>query len=256
MRNTIRIFFLVSVLFSSCVKEILVPDLEGSVVGFVYTFDEFANRLEDRSNVQVIARGLKIYITFTDRNGRFEFEDLPTGTYDLGFYKPGFGALYYPGVKHLGGMPTTLGLSFSSATNCSAFFLYQIPKTEIIDLKVENDSIHAKFRFFDPEPDYMRLSIYLSDKNGFTSDEAKGTMLATLRREEDGYKGFFNYNYVNFPKGTEVFYIACILNRAVSTKDFGNRIFVPIDSYFDYTLNKTVYPNLGNESAQFSFIVP
>ncbi len=250
------IIFLVSFLSSSCVKEILVPDLKGSLVGFVYTFDEFAKRLEDRSDVQVIARGLKIYVTFTDRNGRFEFEDLPNGTYDLGFYKPGFGAMYYPGVKHLGGTPTTLGLSFSWAATSEAFFLYEIPKTEIIDLKVENDSIYARFRFFAPEPDYMRLFIYLCDKNGFTVEEAGGTMLTSLRREASGYRGLFNYANVAFPKGTEVFCKACILNRASSTTDFNGRIFGPIDSYYDYALNKTVYPNMGDESAQFSFIVP
>jgi hypothetical protein len=256
MRTAFFWFFLVCGFLSSCQKETLLPDLEGSLVGSVYTFDEFANQLEDRSDVLVSASGLKGYVAYTDEAGRFEFHDLPTGTYDLSFSKPGFGTLKQSGIKHLGGMPTTLGLSFSPATNCSAFFIYQIPKTEIIDLSVKNDSLFATLGFKAAHPDFMSLQMYLSDFSGFSLTEAKQIISCFLLPAKDKFKGAINYSSLNFEPGKEIYFKACILNRKSAVNEFGNRIVAGIDSYLDYTTYKTVYPNLGDESAQFSFVIP
>ncbi len=84
------ITLVLSIPFFSCSKEELVPNLEGSLVGYVYTFDEFANLLDDHSNVQVTALGLEHFTTLTDKKGRFEFQGLPAGTYELHFEKEGF----------------------------------------------------------------------------------------------------------------------------------------------------------------------
>ena len=256
MKRTIFIVFLASGLLFSCTKEALVPDLEGSLTGYVYTFDEFANMLPDRSGVLVAARGLKGYVTFTDQNGRFEFRNLPTGTYQLKFSKEGFGTLIQEGIKHLGGTPTTLGLSFAGSVNSSAFFIYQIPETEISDLRIENDTLRAEFRFFAPEPDRMNMLLYLSDKQGFTSDQARQAIFVYLRKKSGYYKGSMNYSQIAFGKGEKIYCRACILNRKNAVTEFGNRIVAAIDSYYDYDTYKTVYPNIGDESEEFSFINP
>lgn len=256
MKRIIFFGFLASCLFFSCTKEALVPDLEGSLTGYVYTFDEFANRLPDRSGVLVEARGLKGYVTFTDGNGRFEFKNLPTGTYQLKFRKEGFGTLIQKNIKHLGGKPTTLGLSFSPGLNSSAFFIYQIPVTEISDLKVENDTLRAEFRFFAPEPDRMNLLLYLSDKQGFTGNQARQTIFVYLRKGSGYYKGSINYSQISFGKGEKIYCRACILNRKTAVTDYGDRIVAAIDTYFDYDTYKTVYPNIGDESEEFTFVNP
>jgi hypothetical protein len=257
MRTAVKAVFVVCGLLFSCTKDNLVPDLEGSLVGYVYTFDEFAVQLRDRSDVAVTALGLNHYTTcYTDEAGRFEFTDLPTGTYELVIHKPGFGILKQEGIKHLGGMPTTLGLSFSPAKNGEAFFIYQLPKTEIVDLKVENNKFTAKFRFYTPEPETMNLLLYLSAKAGFTAAEAQQTMIIYLRRNQEEFNCSLNFAAFSFKPGEKVYYKACILNRKSGITDFGNMGINGIDSYFDYTTNKTVYPNLGNESGQFSFIMP
>lgn len=243
-------------LLFSCTKEALVPDLEGSLTGYVYTFDEFANRLPDRSGVLVTARGLKGYVAFTDACGRFEFKDLPTGTYQLKFLKEGFGTLIQEGIQHLGGMPTTLGLSFSGAVTSGAYFIYQIPETEITDLKVENDSLRAEFRFFASEPERMNMLLYLSDKQGFTTDQARQAIFVYLRKKSGYYKGSINYSQITFGKGEKIYCRACILNRKTSVSEFGDMTVAAIDTYFDYDTYKTVYPNIGDESEEFSFVNP
>jgi hypothetical protein len=257
MRTAVITVFVVCGFLSSCVKDNLVPDLEGSLVGYVYTFDEFAVQLRDRSDVAVTALGLNHYTTcYTDEAGRFEFKDLPTGTYELNFSKPGFGTLKQEGIKHLGGMPTTLGLSFSPGINSEAFFIYQIPKTEIVDLKVENNKFTAKFRFYTTEPGSMNLLLYLSDKPGFSTTEAKQTVTAYLSRSQGEFTCFLNFPAFHFEHGKQIYYKACILNRKGALTDFSSRVVAGIDSYFDFTTNKTVYPNLGDESDQYSFIIP
>jgi len=257
MRTAVIAVFVVCGLLISCTKDNLVPNLEGSLVGYVYTFDEFAVQLRDRSDVAVTALGLNHYITtYTDEAGRFEFTDLPTGTYELVIHKPGFGTLKQVGIKHLGGMPTTLGLNFSSATNGEAFFIYQMPETKILDLKVENNKFTAKFRFYYTEPENMNLLLYLSDKSGFQSAEAKQVITVDLQKDQGEFTCLLNFPAFSFKPGEKVYYKACILNRKGGVQDFDRRFIIGIDSYFDYTTNKTVYPNLGNESGQYLFVMP
>jgi len=254
----LQLTFLLSICFilSACEKDNLIPDIEGSLVGFVYTFDEFANRLPDRGDVEVTAHGLKNYTTYTDQNGRFEFKKLPSGTYELEFSKSGFGTLKHPGIKHLGGMPTTLGLSFSSALNSEAFFLYRIPETIITSLSIDNNLIRATFDFKVDPPERMSLSVIFSDVSGFDRTNAKSSLLCHLTSVDGEFSGNVSFSNLGFVQGQVIYFRASVFNRDTAITDFDDRIVGGIYSYFDYTTYTTVYPALGDESAQFSFIVP
>ena len=120
MRAQILWILLICAVLSACHKVNLLPDLEGNMVGFVNTFDEFSNQLQDRSDVLVSAEGSEGYTAYTDKAGRFEFIGLPNGTYELVFTKAGFDTLKRSGIKHLGGTPTILG----------TFSIYQTSKTQ------------------------------------------------------------------------------------------------------------------------------
>src|SRR5512133_2002246 len=89
------ILMCLTMILSSCTKTEIIPDLKGSLVGYVYTFDEFAKSSvpEDNSGVTVTAFGMKKYQALSDKNGRFEFSKLPAGTYELQFQKKGYGTL-------------------------------------------------------------------------------------------------------------------------------------------------------------------
>ncbi len=104
-------------LLIACTKDVTVPDLEGSLVGYVYTFDEFGIRVNENQDVEIAAiAGPQHYNLRTDKTGRFEFKNLPSGTYDLEVEKEGFGMMKQYGIQHLGGKPTLL---------TQAYFLYQ-----------------------------------------------------------------------------------------------------------------------------------
>jgi hypothetical protein len=243
-----------NIAFFSCTKDELVPALKGSLVGYVYTFDEFAILKDDHSNVQVSALGLDHFSTRTDKNGRFEFKDLPAGTYELSLEKEGFGTLKQFGIQHLGGQPTILGLRLDGSANNQAFFIYQMPTTEIISLSVQKDTLTGVFSFAGYRPGYVPLRVYCSNVKDFDISDAQlvtGPYVSLINEE---YKGRIYDLETKFLPGDEVFFKACILYNRGGITDFVNRIVIGIDSYFDYSTNTTIYPNLGDESAQYSFI--
>ncbi|MCU0407988.1 MAG: carboxypeptidase-like regulatory domain-containing protein [Bacteroidales bacterium] len=252
-----RIFiFGILILLSSCSKQTLVPDLEGSLVGYAYTFDEFANQLPDRSGVLVTAVGGKNSTAYTDEQGRFEIAGLATGTYELRFEKPGFGTLKQFGIQHLGGMPTTLGLSYSGSINSSAFFIYEIPQTKVTAASVSGNKLSCSFSFKVPEPQNMSVILYLSETDGFRTADAGQTIGCYLTKDGNSYTCILDSRNLVFGKGQKIYGRVCQLMRRGAVTDYVSRIIAGIDTYNDLTTNALIYPNLGNESEQFSFIVP
>lgn len=255
MRSIQALIFLVIVSLTSCTKDNFLPDLKGSLVGYVYTFNEFAELLPDHGGVLVSTRGNKKYKTTTDKYGRFEFKDLPVGTYELCFEKEGFGTLKYTGVKHLGGTPTIFGLRDNNRY-ITAFFIYQIPKTKILDISIENDTLYASFDLNGYEPYWMVLDVYFSEYPGFTTDEAQQSVHRGLLPGKGIYKCRLTQNKTpELPKGKKIYFRARI-NRWTGGVYIGNLDVYGISHYFDYSLNKTIYPNIGDASSEYSFITP
>lgn len=254
--------FFLSVLLQNCTKKEFLPDLKGSLVGYVYTFDEFSKLLDDHSRVMILAIGKsEVYRTFSDKNGRFEFENLPAGTYELHFEKYGFGTLKQFGVKHLGGEPTILNATFSNYYERSAFFIFKITTAEIAYLEFQEDSIYCRCHFASNTPDHINIQIYSSLQDNFDIDLVQPLYSNLwLRKSGDNYSGSSKTIYLSgtFPynHGEKVFIRACIAPEYSKSVVLNNRIVRGINTYFDYELNRTVYPGLGKASDQCSFIVP
>ncbi len=255
MRSIQTLIFMVMVFLISCTKDNFLPDLEGNLVGYVYTFNEFAELLPDHSGVLVSTRGNKKYKTTTDKYGRFEFKDLPVGTYELCFEKQGFGTLKFAGVKHLGGTPTIFGLRDQNRY-ITAFFIYQFPKTKILKMSIESDTLYATFDLKGYEPYWMTLDVYFSEKQGFSTDEAQQSISRGLRPGKGVYKSkLTQFNSPDLLKGKKVYFKARI-KRFIGGVDIGNLDVYGISNYYDYSLKKTIYPNIGDASSEYSFIVP
>jgi len=251
-KNTILYLFLLFPFFPlGCTEEEeYLPGLTGDAVGYVYLFDEFGNLLDDHSHVRITAIGTrKQYDTYTDSKGRFELKGLPTGTYELHFEKAGFGRLKQFGVKHLGGKPTLF----------ANYFLFKMPATTITNLTIENDTVYGEFLFiFQEQPYSLFLRIYFSTVPGFSRESTQYIMDRELRQYDGRYLRSINLEHAPFSPGEEVFIMASIYTRRTSVKlDLGFSMTISgIDTYFDYELNQTIYPNLSNVSDHFSFIFP
>jgi len=235
--------------FMECTKEEgYLPGLTGNMVGFVYTFNEFGDLLEDHSDVKITAFGIDgQYNKLSDSKGRFELKGLPTGTYELHFEKEGFGVLKQFGVQHLGGKPTILPY---------VYFIFEMPQTTITNLTIENDTICGDFSFAVQEhPSSILLRIYFSTVDGFTRQSAQYVIRQYLWEHNGRYKNLIYLEDAPFYPGEEVFFKACLYTwRTAIELPYDRRTVYGIDSYYDYENNETIYPNLSDESAQFSFI--
>jgi hypothetical protein len=256
-----------SLFLSSCTKTEILPDLKGNLVGYVYTFDEFAipGMPSDNSGVTVTALGMKNYRVVSDKNGRFEFSKLPAGTYELQFAKKGFGTLKQFDIKHLGGEPTVLYMPFDHSTNSSAFFLHALPATEVTELKIEHDSIFCRFSFPGEQPDIINIQLYISLKENFETNSADLVYTSLSMGKKGGFyarqlyyiSAFEMHTGLPFKSGDKIFYRACASPFYGSSITLLNSWYlIGIDTYFDYENNRIVYPALGKESAQYSYIIP
>jgi hypothetical protein len=256
----------VSILIQDCKKDEFLPDLKGSLVGYVYTFDDFSQIKNDHSGVLILALGKnEIYRTFSDRNGRFEFKNLPAGTYELRFAKPGFGTLRQFDIKHLGGEPTVLNMVFDHSSNGSAFFLYELPDTKISDLNIKNDSIYCNCSFTGAQHESMYIQLFVSRQDNFDSKSAELILNnLNIAKKGDKYSGQLYYLTtferipgLPFKPGEKIYFRACASPFYASGITLFNHWYLfGIDSYFDYESNRVVYPALGKESAQYSYIMP
>jgi len=237
------------------------PGLEGRMVGYLYSFDEFGTLLEDHSRFKVTARGhAGTYMAFSDSEGRFELTDLPTGTYELHFWKPGFGTLKQFGIQHLGGKATILLLtnSYLTGDHTRAYFLYEISKTRIQDLLIENDTLTSTFLFHDEAlPERASINLYFSTEEGFDIQEAQYTLSLNLREEEGSYTGSLGFQEHPFKSGERIYYRAAYFTKPWEWNQQGIYLYelYGLDSYFDYESNQTIFPNHGEVSEQFSFVL-
>jgi hypothetical protein len=247
--------FLLPAFYNGCSKEEYLPGLTGSMVGYLYTFDEFGNLLDDHSQVKITAFGLDhTYTAHSDEQGRFKLAEVPTGTYELLFEKNGFGVLKQFGVQHLGGKPTVLPFVDSYEY---AYFLYEMPTTTIADIGILNDSITVTCSFtVTPPPDWLPLQIYYSRSSDFALSDAEFMERRSLWKSGDYYTGTLYFKGTPFEPGETVYCKACYYNTVGMFQPEMERwrSIYGVDTYFDYERNETIYPNLGDESAVFSFI--
>jgi hypothetical protein len=232
-------------LLLACKKDVIIPDLEGSLVGYVYTFDEYGNRVNENRDVEITAiAGPQHYNVRTDQTGRFEFNKLPSGTYDLNIEKDGFGTMKQWGIQHLGGKPTIL---------TQAYFLYPPSTASITDLSIEGGNLYAVINFNGNHPESVQVILYFSKNQGFDIESAIDMITVDVYPQDNLYKGFVPPMEVNFQAGETWYYKGIVTCSEYSVLDRGTYLGGN-SNYFDYTLNKTIYPNASAESSEFTYL--
>lgn len=244
------------VFFLSCKEDILVPDLSGNLVGYVLTYDEFGNPTNEEGDVHITANGVHPYPTVTDENGRFEFNQLPAGTYTLTAEKTGFGTQKMVSIKHLGGKPTIIGLRISGSTY-DAFHLCHIPQTTVADMVFENDSLTGTFVFpVEPSHAYQQVLISLTDQDDYVTAASYKIIARYFHLKNGSYKCAVNCLQLGYTTGKTIHFkvrICCNWAFVFESNHIG---FVENNTYFNYETTSYYYPAMGAESDWFSFVVP
>ena len=243
-------------LFSACSEEDeFKPYLKGDIIGYAYCFDEYGDQLENFSDINVFTEPDRKCHAITDKNGRYVIKNVVNGTYDLSFEKEGFGTMKLHSVKHLGGYPTVMNYYYSD----EAPFIYQSITTQITNIEFVNDSIGVSVSLSGQyKPRLLQLRLFFSSEENFDIESAQATKNLTTYE----YNNIYNSRKLvteglSFEHGNTVYYKACIYTRRTSALMIDDHNFISgTDTYFDYDNNRTIYPNLSNESAEFSFIMP
>ena len=114
----------------------------------------------------------------------------------------------------------------------------------------------AEFDFSGPESGEIGLHMYYSTEPGFTLEDASYTGNLSMSNSNGEYQCKANTGRLPFNPGETVFYRASVLSTAHSIKARGYSHIYGTDSYIDHETNTTIYPNLGDDSPEFSFILP
>ena len=245
---------LIIALFSACSEKDESPVLEGDIIGYAFCFDEYGNKLEDFSGIQVVTEPGRKYNAFTDKNGFYELKNVIKGNYNLSFEKEGFGTMKMFGIQHSGGLPTIVTYYDNDDV---APFLYKNTTTQITHIEFQKDSIVAGLKFsgeYIPERiDLVMFFSYYENFTLFAPDvilnfvlSAKGINYASDYGE--GWQGLlFAHGYTLYCKAAVYSYRGEIqVNN-----------FLTITGISSYMLGNTiVFPNLGNELYEFSFTIP
>ncbi len=223
------------------------PWLIGDIYGRVNTFNEFGHVDENFSGVIVTAYGIKMnYIGATNASGEFKIPAVPNGTYDLSFEKKGYGTLKLISMQHLGGTATVLN---------DIYFLYRIPDSRTKEMTIRNDTLSVSLENSgNDSSDKLLLQVSFSGTPGFDPEHPDFKLYYSLYLSKGKFIASTQYYNINWnPNNYYSLYY-----RPGQTVYIRARIFtsVPggVDTYYDYDLKQTIYPNLGKPSDEFTFV--
>lgn len=214
---------------------------QGNLVGYIRSLDEFAEFNGDEEGFIVTAMGQRYYTTYTDKDGRFEFSDLPTGTYEISIHKEGYCMMKEFSIRLLGGAPTILHVGSDGIIK---YYLYRVPESTITELEVTGNVLNARISHPSVLPEKMKLRIYYSDIQGFNGSEIRRTEIRSLDKNGDLYSGVMDLTNFPFSAGQKIYVRARVLNFQTTG----------LSSYYDPVSDQDVYPNQGALSEEFSFI--
>lgn len=144
-------------LISGCEKNEDNVYLKGDIVGFVYLRDENGSIYEDNSGAVVSIAGIDNSST-TNEDGRFEFKNVPAGSYQISFDKTGFGTYKNMSFSFIGGnLPAFI----------SSVSLYEIPSTELSSYGISYNNGQISITGTIPESEFMqyKVMVFLKDSS-------------------------------------------------------------------------------------------
>jgi hypothetical protein len=234
------------VLLSACKDKAVVPGpiTSANIHGDLILYDESVNQVIDQGGMVVTVEGTSpVKVAASDTNGEFTILDVPFGTYDLSYFKEGYGVFKIFDIVHQDstGAPTvlllvpTLGKLSSTQitlveTNATTA---DVTISSTLNPPASNDEVRF-LRFF------YHTESTVSDKNYLSYSDITNSKLGihqqTLTKME--------LNNMGFTSGTTVF-----------VKVYGDSFYS--NTYDDPESGLKVFPNLNQNSAlAVSFVVP
>ncbi len=240
--------------FPACSEKDESPVLEGDIIGYAFCFDEYGNRLEDFSGIQVVTEPDRKYSAVTDKHGFYELKNVTNGTYNLSFEKEGFGTMKMFFIQHSGGLPTIVTYYDNDDV---APFLYKNITTQITHIEFQDDSIIAGLKFSGEYiPERIDMVMYFSYYENFTLFAPDVILNFVLSAKGINYASDYGEGWQGllFAHG-ETMYCKAAVYSFRGEIQVNN--FLTIAGISSYMLGNTiVFPNLSSELYEFSFTIP
>lgn len=210
MIKEIKILFFGLICIITACEKTETTSMKGNAIGYINLIDDFGNEIFDKSGVKVSINGSSHSIV-TDITGRFDFNNLSAGTYDLWFEKEGFGTYKLISWQFVGGaLPALINID-----------LFQIPTYEIENLNITfYQDIKLEGRFTKAVVFYL-MRCYIkttSDVSNINYDFVGqgGSLFSTVSKQFD----YTIYNEGKIKYGDKI-YIAIYLYNWSVQKDYG-----------------------------------
>jgi hypothetical protein len=243
MNSLFRFYLLLFLILLSCegAEGPPGPALRGNLIGmFSLVFDQFGKPMTDKSGIEALVEGTTPEKkAITDASGRFIIEDLPTGTYNLIFSKPGFQTVKIFSLQFVGGeMPLYYSapvLSELSTTSITSF------AAEVTD---ENNTNPAKYTM-------VKFSYTITPAS--TQDNPRN-LIAFMHTSPD-VSGSMYTHQINLTNGASIIRFD---KWASGTKLYAIAYVAPVscNSYYDPSQGKYINSCLGTSSPVIEFTVP
>ncbi|HRH47690.1 MAG TPA: carboxypeptidase-like regulatory domain-containing protein [Panacibacter sp.] len=240
-------FCLTLFFFAGCNKSDYIPVHGGGggskekIIGTVYLFDDLANDAPD-SNMTVTIDGTA-FTTTTDSSGKYSFKDVPAGTYNLTYSKPGYGTyrldtfhVVYNSNDTPAVVPAKALGTLSTTTVTDLFISVEGDTIKIIPTinPAGNEIIARGVRFF-----------YGADESVTGTDFLSYSKQFRLKKDSDPIKvSKTDFYDAGFSPGATIY-----------VRVYGDAIFS--NDYIDLTTGKSIFPNLNPTTvASKSFVLP
>ena len=229
---------MIIVFISSCTNNgTTAPPSSGTLIGSVSLYDDFGYTIHELSGVLITIEGTKPQLSdTTNQYGQFQFDSLPTGTYNVIFSKAGFATYKKFGFSFTGGdMPGYLeGVELSKPSSVVVTSISYDIVTGYMKLTVDSTSQN--------KPNIYIRTFFSTDKN-VSSTNYQSTGIGQYQRSDPVRKILVLPDSHVFPSGTTVYMIA----YGMSFFDLG---------YWDPSTNLTFFPALNPQGSNIvSFVM-
>lgn len=209
--------------------------IEGNIVGFVNLVNETGYELEDKSGVNISIEGLTNSAS-TNEDGRIELENVPAGTYNFIYKKPGYGIYKSFSYQFIGGnVPAIL---YETT-------LYEQPNLEVksIDISFMDNKMNIIVEI--TKTNLFKYQLYISDSSN-VSNVYYDYASTIYRYSGSGFIPFSQSIYLNdtpFSQGDKVYLVLYFINPY---EEYG---------YYDIDNGKSVFASSIKGSNAISFII-
>ena len=231
------------------------PLSKGNLAGTVQSFDQYGSRLFGITN----AGGITVTLegtgqsTTTDADGKYQFDSLSTGVYNLSFSKTGYGDNKIEGVQFLGG-----GTIYARNSMMSQIPVFTIANIAAVDTVIQGqDFVKIRGNLSDPDTRTRTLLAFLGTTSGVSSNPANyvNTVAITARVTMQNPNGTIFSQFIpayelynaGFTSGSTL-YVAAYpaannYNQSSSYQDFSNG-------------GRSVYNAIGATASTANVIIP